>query len=344
MKKEEKVIQSKFNRVWKPLHSFQIINRIKADWDVSRNPKDFGVQRAISSRDPWAGKWIFANLNNINNILEDQCAQDEYDKLARFHPFLPVCNWCGCSAINTPSEDHAVSCTYKYLNRSVGIQVQNSFVKVLKLFERVKMGEPKLSESLWFDHIDSSDLTEYRGDVAAFHEQAGHEVHLDVAWTGTFDSTIPSRNLKLPPHTVVKVEARKTNTYSKRMTYPPDCMVFVAIDSCGAMGPSGNAYMMEAFETLKNQQRCSRGRRLITPQGDDEPSWQVKKSKESLSLDICRANYEYMLVCRSGKLKNGLNQIQAKEKSAANKLKRQEEEAKKIQAEILSMEGLLSFF
>ena len=136
------------------------------------------------------------------------------------------------------------------------------------------MGEPKLSESLWFDHIDSSDLTEYRGDVAAFHEggdvaafheQAGHEVHLDVAWTGTFDSTIPSRNLKLPPHTVVKVEARKTNTYSKRMTYPPDCMVFVAIDSCGAMGPSGNAYMMEAFEALKNQQRCSRGRRLITP-------------------------------------------------------------------------------
>lgn len=81
------------------------------------------------------------------------------------------------------------------------------------------------------------------------------------------------------------------------------------------------------------------------PQGDDEPSWQVKKSKESLSLDICRANYEYMLACRSGKLKNGLNQIQAKEKSAANKLKRQEEEAKKIQAEIhLSMEGLLSFF
>jgi len=52
-----------------------------------------------------------------------------------------------------------------------------------------------------------------------------------------------------------------------------------------------------------------------------------------------------MLACRSGKLKNGLNQIQAKEKSAANKLKRQEEEAKKIQAEIhLSMEGLLSFF
>ena len=201
---------------------------------------------------------------------------------------------------------------------------------------------------MWFDHIDDSDLTEYRGDVASFHEKAGQEVHLDVAWTGTFDSTINSRNLKLPPNTVIKVEARKSKTYSKRMTYPPDCMVFVAIDSSGAMGPSGKAYMLEAFEALQNQQRCSRGRRLITPQGDDEPRWQVKKCKESLSLDICRANFEYMeymQVCRTGQLKNGLNKTQAKAKSAANKLKRQAEQDAKTQAEIkVTMDGILSFF
>ena len=235
------------------------------------------------------------------------------------------------------------------LFKLVGIQIQNAYVRVLKLFERVKMGEPKLSESLWFDHVDDADVTEYRGDVAAFHEQAGHEVHLDVAWTGTFDKTMKSRDLKLPPHTVVKVEARKSKTYSERLKYPPDCMVFVALDSCGAMGPSGNAYMMEAAEALKNQQRSSRGRRLITPQGDDEPSWQAKKCKESLSLDVCRANFEYIQVCRAGQLKNGLNQVQAKAKSVANKIKRQAEKEAKVQAEIqaeikLTMTDILSFF
>ena len=314
-------------------HSNTMLNNIKQQWEISRNENDFSMQRAMAYCNPWARAWIHANLQNPNNILPDECARDEYDKLAQFDILHPSeqCRWCNKTTITTPFKDHVVSCTHRYLNRSNGIMVQKGFIEVLRLFERVRLGEPKLLESVWFDYVDEEDTTQYLADCLSFHQIAGHDVHLDVAFSGTFHKTNKARNPEFPMESLNQIQTRKTKTYKKRLNYPENCLVFIALDSCGGMGPMGIQYMQEAKESLQDKRRLSPERRSLTDEGYDIPFWEWQRAKVSLSLTICKANYEYTRVCREGRLKNGLTKQQASEKAKEAKILKQALKQNQIQ-------------
>lgn len=157
-------------------------------------------------------------------------------------------------------------------------------INVLRIFERVKMGEPKLLDSFLFDYVDENDMTQYMADCKSFHQAAGQEIFIDVAFTGKFHNSNKARNPKFPSETLVRVQTRKQTTYKKRLVYPHGCVVFVAIDACGGIGPIGSTYMDEAFESLRSTRRLSRGRQIITPEGDDTPNWECNRAKSMLRL------------------------------------------------------------
>ena len=112
----------------------------------------------------------------------------------------------------------------------------------------------------------------------------GHDVHLVVAFSGTFHKTNKARNPEFPMESLNQIQTRKTKTYKKRLNYPENCLVFIALDSCGGMGPMGIQYMQEAKESLQDKRRLSPERRSLTDEGYDIPFWEWQRAKVSLSL------------------------------------------------------------
>ena len=59
---------------------------------------------------------------------------------------------------------------------------------------------------------------------------------------------------------------------------------------------------------------------------------EVRRAKEIISIAVCKANYVYMEVMRTGRLRNGLNKVQAVARAADRKRTR---EANQVLAQVV---------
>jgi len=298
----------------------ELIEDVTEEWRAAGEAKDdYRIQRALSYMHPFARKWMSASVRNTLNHLKPQNARDEYLKLLGISPYLPICNWCS----TTPTrrvEDHVVTCTYKYMNRRVGIKAQKGVQFALSHLEIVEEGEPALENSIHFTPTDEDDHTSYLADMKTTH--LGREVLVDVRYTGTFMQTQAQRkmtNLQAETPTVEMLKKEKERRYAKRHTITEGAMVFFCIDSCGAW----NKDMVKHFEEARAEmsKRRSRIQEISTFNIHPERKKQVWRwSLEQVSLAICRATDEFFMVAREGRLPNGLNKAQAEERTRKNKL------------------------
>ena len=229
-----------------------------------------------------------------------------------------------------PSEDHVISCISKHLNRRVGIIAQKGAQSGLATIQEVQAGEPALANSLHFTPIDENDRTNYLADFKTTH--LGREVLIDVRYTATFHAAQAQRtmvNFHPEVPTVEMLNKAKTKAYARKTTFPDGALVFFCIDSCGAWNKDMVKHFMEARQDLA---RRSSRTRLISPYNtqQERTRQEWRWSLEQVSLGICRANDEYFLVARTGRLTtNGLTRVQNDEKVQklkADKAKKNKEE------------------
>jgi len=262
---------------------------------------------------------MHASVKNPINILPAQCARDEFLKRVGWSPFLTKCEWCQETEIARAADDHAVSCTYRHLNRRVGIMVQNTVGEGLSYLERVYLREPKLKDTLHVTPTNTEDGTEYRADMTASHR--GVDIPIDVRFTAVFGKGQAQRNMvNLKPEmpTVEKARKEKERAYKRRFDFPEDAVALFCVDSGGAWDQSMEKHFREAREDLERRRHRSQLVSIHNNHSTERQEW--RWALEQISLGICRANFEFMRVIREGKLPNGLNRAQAKLRTELNKL------------------------
>jgi hypothetical protein len=288
------------------------------------NPEDKTLQKCLSYTSPCARHWIHANLNWEFNLLEEQNARDEYLKLAGFSPTVSECKWCGKTAITIPIEDHAVSCTFRSLNKSVGHIVQDASKQAVALFEHVEQREPVFRDhalvKIWEDDKKNS-----RADLATLHR--GVVKYIDVVFTATYEVTDKQR-LKVEqgglveyldaerPTVEVRAHGKRVGARKKMESFPEDIFVPFAVDSNGMWGRDMLVYMLEAREDLK-QKRKAQGKGHDwedNDQSQERQSKEWKTAKELISFAVCKANGEYMHMVRTGRSRSGENKQETEER------------------------------
>jgi hypothetical protein len=282
------------------------------------------LQKALSSASPCARMWIHANLNWNHNLLEEDNARDEYMQLAGFSPILDKCGWCGKTAINIPSEDHAVSCTSRYLNKSVGHTIQDAVKEAVALFEHVDQKEPVLRDHALVKIWDDDDR-ECRADIRTLH--GGTVKLLDVSFTATFQVTAKQRLAggfidAERPSVEKRAHEKRLDARKKMESFPEDIFVPCVVDSKGMWGKDLYTYLLEAREDLK-QKRKTKGKWEDNDQSQERQSLEWKNAKELISLAVCRANGEYMRVARTGRVRSGENRQEVQERLRLGKEERE---------------------
>jgi hypothetical protein len=334
-KKGERCIRPRLARVWKTIQTRRIVDSLMKHWVAEGcNVADKSLQKCLSYASQCARAWIHANLNWDFNLLEEQNARDEYLKLAGFSPRVTGCKWCDKTAINIPIEDHAVSCTFRSLNTSVGHLVQDACKQAVAMFEHVEQREP-----VYRDHalvkIGDDDKKNKRGDIATLHR--GVSKYIDVVFTGTYDVTEKQR-LKLGerggtdgyldaefPTVEVRARNKWKATRKKMESFPEDIFVPFAVDSNGMWGREMLKYMLEAREDLKQKRKAQGKVQEWEDKSQDGQAKEWKMAKQLVSFAVCRANGEYMRMVRTGRSRSGENRQETEER-----IKREKEEAQRI--------------
>jgi hypothetical protein len=324
-KKGSRSIRPTLARVWKTIHTKRILDNVMVQWlRAGSNSEDKTLQKCLSYTSPCARHWIHANLNWEFNLLEEQNARDEYLKLAGFSPTVSECKWCGKTAITIPIEDHAVSCTFRSLNKSVGHIVQDSCKQAVALFEHVEQREP-----VFRDHalvkIRDDDTKNSRADLATLHR--GVVKYIDVCFTATYEITDKQR-LKVEqgghvefldavrPTVEVRAHSKRVDARKKMESFPEDIFVPFAVDSNGMWGRDMLVYMLEAREDLK-QKRKAQGKGHDwedNDQSQERQSKEWKTAKELVSFAVCKANGEYMHMVRTGRSRSGEDKQETEER------------------------------
>jgi hypothetical protein len=207
--------------------------------------------------------------------------------------------------------------------RTVGIDVQKCVQEGLAYLEPVQKGEPLMSEAALFIPIDENAQEELRADFKTTH--LGVEMLVDVRFTAIYKQTKKARSraehlFEAKEPTTDTHEKEKDKKYHKSFIFPGGAIVFFCTDGSGGW----NATMFKHFREARDaKQKGSRMRIRINRGGRLEDAAWVW-ALETISLGICRANYEYMKVAREGRLPNGLSKQEALERTERNKRKKRE--------------------
>lgn len=330
-------VQPTLSRAQWECFTHNIIDELYGIWlRDGKKAKDYRVQKALSFMHECSGKWMLASVRNSANLLPAQCACDEYLKRIGFSPVLVKCKWCGATEFFRPAEDHAVSCTYKYLNRTAGMMVQNDVRDGLSILEPVHKGETFVDDLLNVTVKDANDQTKYRVDFTAMHKGVAHPI--DVRLTSIYGETEAQRemiNFRPRVSTAERAKREKERTYQARFNFPPGSISFFCVDSGGAWDDGMLKHFQEAREYLSRRRHRTQVISVYKDRKSAKQEW--RWALETVSLGICKANFEYMRVAREGLLPNGLNKTQAEAKTQANKeRKAREEEEREEESAILA--------
>ena len=262
------------------------------------------------------------------NLLEDQNARDEYQKLARLDWAMTKCKWCNKTTITKSPEDHAQN----FLTAKAGNLVEKEVVEAIRLFCHVTAIHPTVSDSMFVQPRVAG--TVVKADCSAMHK--GQEVFIDVTFTSRFEKGKLQRDLINSVPTVEVRHEGKMDKYDQRVEMAPGRFIPMAIDSCGAMSKAMFKFFVDANEELGARRRVGWVERAMSG-SPLKVNHEWRRAMEAISLAVCRANGLYAKVSQSGLFK-GRDREEAVADAKAKAQEKKEKE--RIEREMMEFDEL----